>query len=88
MAGVKWVMRHWPLGLLVLAVVVAGAVWLFRILPTAFVPQEDQGYIFVAYFLPDAASLDPHRRGGQPGGDDHAQATRRWRTCRRSTATA
>ena len=27
-------------------------------LPTAFVPQEDQGYIFVAYFLPDSASLD------------------------------
>ena len=27
-------------------------------LPGAFIPQEDQGYIFVAYFLPDSASLD------------------------------
>ncbi len=26
--------------------------------PSAFVPQEDQGYMFVPYFLPDAASLD------------------------------
>lgn len=56
-AGVKGVMRTWPLGLLILAGVVAGTIWLFRTLPTAFVPQEDQGYIFVAYFLPDSASL-------------------------------
>jgi len=56
-SGVKRIMRSWPLGLLVLAGVVAGTVWLFRVLPTAFVPQEDQGYIFVPYFLPDAASL-------------------------------
>jgi multidrug efflux pump len=56
-AGVKWAMRAWPIGLLLLAGVVAGTVWLFRTLPTSFVPQEDQGYIFVAYFLPDSASL-------------------------------
>jgi len=56
-SGVKAAMRAWPLGMLLLAAVVAATVWLFRILPTSFVPQEDQGYIFVAYFLPDAASL-------------------------------
>jgi multidrug efflux pump len=56
-SGVKAAMRAWPLGMLLLAGVVAATVWLFRILPTSFVPQEDQGYIFVAYFLPDAASL-------------------------------
>ena len=56
--GVKWVMRSWLRGLLAFAVVVAGTVWLFKLLPKAFVPQEDQGYLFVAYFLPDAASLD------------------------------
>ena len=55
--GVKAAMHAWPLGLLLLAGVVAATVWLFRTLPTSFVPQEDQGYIFVAYFLPDAASL-------------------------------
>ncbi len=56
--GVKWLIHHWVLGLLAFALCVAGSVWLFRLLPTAFVPQEDQGYLFVAYFLPDAASLD------------------------------
>jgi multidrug efflux pump len=55
---VEGVMRSWVLSFAVFAVVVAGVVALFRVLPTAFVPQEDQGYLFVAYFLPDAASLD------------------------------
>jgi multidrug efflux pump len=35
-----------------------GGVMLFKTIPSAFVPQEDQGYLFVPYFLPDAASLD------------------------------
>ena len=56
--GVKWVIGRVPLAFIVFAAVVAGCVVLFRVLPTAFVPQEDQGYIFVPYFLPDAASLD------------------------------
>ncbi|HEY6282106.1 MAG TPA: efflux RND transporter permease subunit, partial [Burkholderiales bacterium] len=56
--GVKWLTRRWGVGLIAFAVVVAGAGWLLKIWPTAFVPQEDQGYLFVPYFLPDAASLD------------------------------
>jgi multidrug efflux pump len=56
--GVKWVTQNFVVSLVAFAVVVAGCVWLFKVLPTAFVPQEDQGYIFVAYFLPDSASLD------------------------------
>ncbi len=62
--GVKHVIHRWPLSLAALAVVIVGCVVLFRILPTAFVPQEDQGYLFVPYFLPDAASLD---RTGEVG---------------------
>ena len=57
-SGVKWLTRRWLVGLALFAVVVGGAAWLFKALPTAFVPQEDQGYIFTVYFLPDAASLD------------------------------
>jgi multidrug efflux pump len=57
-SGVKFVTRKFYLSLLVFAAVVVGCVHLFKVLPTAFVPQEDQGYIFVAYFLPDSASLD------------------------------
>ncbi|MFO1314886.1 MAG: multidrug efflux RND transporter permease subunit [Burkholderiales bacterium] len=63
-AGVKWVTRNFAVSLVAFALVVAGTVALFRMLPTAFVPQEDQGYVFVAYFLPDSASLD---RTGEVG---------------------
>ena len=62
--GVKRVMRSWRAALLVFALVVVGSVVLFRVLPTAFVPQEDQGYLFTAYFLPDSASID---RTGEVG---------------------
>ncbi len=57
-SGVKWVTRNFLTSLVAFAIVVAGCVWLFKLLPTAFVPQEDQGYLFVAYFLPDSASLN------------------------------
>jgi multidrug efflux pump len=57
-AGVEWVLRHWMVALGAFVLVVAGCVMLFKALPTGFVPQEDQGYIFTAYFLPDSASLD------------------------------
>ncbi len=56
--GVKWVTQNWVRGLAVFGVVVLGCVGLFKLLPTGFVPQEDQGYVFVGYFLPDSASLD------------------------------
>ena len=43
----------------VLLVVFLGCIWhLFQILPTSFVPQEDQGYAMVAIIMPQAASLD------------------------------
>jgi multidrug efflux pump len=56
--GVKRVLRSWKPALVVFALVILGTVVLFRTLPTGFVPQEDQGYLFVPYFLPDSASLD------------------------------
>jgi len=34
-----------------------GAGWLVRLVPSTFVPNEDQGYFFVAMQLPDGASL-------------------------------
>jgi multidrug efflux pump len=55
---VETVMRYWIVAFVILALVVVGVVALFKLTPTAFVPQEDQGYLFVPYFLPDAASLD------------------------------
>jgi multidrug efflux pump len=57
-AGVKRLMRSWKTAVLAFALVLIATVLLFRAIPTAFVPQEDQGYLLVPYFLPDAASLD------------------------------
>lgn len=45
------------LTMLVLAAVAALAVFMGGRLPTGFIPQEDQGYLFVALQLPDASSL-------------------------------
>ena len=56
--GVKWVMHHWKLAMAGFVLVILATMWLFKLLPTAFVPAEDQGYVFVPYFLGDAASLD------------------------------
>ena len=57
-AAVQWLLRRWLLSVLALGVMIGGSVLLFRTLPTGFIPQEDQGYLFVPYFLPDSASLD------------------------------
>jgi multidrug efflux pump len=56
--GVKRMMRSWKAAALAFAVILIATILLFRAIPSAFVPQEDQGYILVPYFLPDAASLD------------------------------
>jgi multidrug efflux pump len=56
--GTKWIMHHRKTAFGVFAAVVLSVSWLFTIWPGAFVPEEDQGYIFVPYFLPDASSLD------------------------------
>jgi len=57
-AGARWIMHHTLLAFGAFAAVVVAAAWLFSVWPGAFVPQEDQGYLFVPYMLPDAASLD------------------------------
>ena len=57
-AGARWIMHHTLLAFGAFAAVVVAAGWLFSVWPGAFVPQEDQGYLFVPYMLPDAASLD------------------------------
>ncbi|MEC8822345.1 MAG: efflux RND transporter permease subunit, partial [Pseudomonadota bacterium] len=44
-------------GLVLLVVLVAGG-GLFKAVPSAFVPPEDQGFLFVDVQLPDAASLE------------------------------
>ena len=56
--GVDVTLRAWPVALGVFAAVIAGILVMFRVLPSSFVPDEDQGYFFVVTQVQDAASLD------------------------------
>ncbi|HEX5464221.1 MAG TPA: efflux RND transporter permease subunit, partial [Burkholderiales bacterium] len=56
-AGVALVMRRGVLAMLIFAALIAATWGLFRIVPTSFIPPEDQGFMIAAVILPDAASL-------------------------------
>jgi len=43
--------------MLILVVAMVGILWLGRVVPSGFLPDEDKGYFFVAMELPDAASM-------------------------------
>jgi hydrophobe/amphiphile efflux-1 (HAE1) family protein len=49
--------RRAILAVLVVVVAGAGTGWLFRTVPTGFIPFEDNGYFFVDVALPDGAAL-------------------------------
>ncbi len=55
--GVARTIQAWPIALILFGGVIAGILFMFRILPSSFVPDEDQGYFFVAAQVSDAASL-------------------------------
>ncbi len=52
-----WFIRKGGWVLLGLATIAAVAIWLASRLPSAFLPEEDQGYAYVVAQLPFAASL-------------------------------
>ena len=54
---VATLLRRGVLGMLLFGVLIVSDVWLFRQMPTAFVPAEDRGFIVGSLTLPDAASL-------------------------------
>jgi multidrug efflux pump len=56
--AVTLVIRRMLVAFAVLAVLIYAIVHLFEVLPTSFVPNEDQGYVMAAIIMPDAASLD------------------------------
>ncbi len=59
--AVTWVIERMAISLALL-VVFLGCIWLlFRVLPTSFVPPEDQGYALAAIIMPQAASIDRTR---------------------------
>ena len=56
--GVRWLIHHRKIGLALFAGVVVAVMLLFKLVPGSFVPEEDQGYLFMANTLPDAASQE------------------------------
>jgi multidrug efflux pump len=56
--GVKWLIGHRKTAFLIFSAMLCGVVALFVLLPGSFVPEEDQGYIFIVSMMPDASSLE------------------------------
>lgn len=56
--AVTFVIRRMIVAFVILSVLVYSIVHLFKVIPTSFVPNEDQGYVMSAIIMPDAASLD------------------------------
>ncbi|MBB4865217.1 multidrug efflux pump [Pseudomonas nitritireducens] len=56
-AGVQFFLKRAVIGLLLFGGMIALLVILFGRVPGSLVPDEDQGYVLNAYFLPPAASL-------------------------------
>jgi multidrug efflux pump subunit AcrB len=87
-AGVRWLLRHRAIGVLLFLATLGGVYGMFRIVPSSFVPDEDQGYIFAAVMLPDAASLERTTGVSDQAVEILLATIPRWRTWRRSTASA
>jgi len=62
LGGVQVLLRHAWLSLLGFLLLLAACVFLFLKVPSSFVPQEDQGYIFGSVQLPDGATLERTRK--------------------------
>jgi multidrug efflux pump len=58
LGGVSFFLRRVTIGLACLAGLWFGAGSLLMKLPTGFVPNEDQGYLFSVFTLPDGASME------------------------------
>ena len=56
-AGVVFLIKRAAVAFGIFAVLMLAMGWLFKVVPSTLVPDEDQGYILVASFLPDAASF-------------------------------
>ncbi len=54
--GVRWMLHHRAIGFTLFVGLLAGIVWMFSVVPSSFVPDEDQGYFFVIMEAPDTAS--------------------------------
>ncbi len=57
-AGLRFVLRHRPATMIVSAGILAGTVYLFKIMPTGFLPSEDTGRLMVSTEAAEGISFD------------------------------
>jgi HAE1 family hydrophobic/amphiphilic exporter-1/multidrug efflux pump len=57
-SGVAWMIRRGGIGVILFAIMVGAAAFLWRATPSSLVPDEDQGFYIAAVVLPDGASLE------------------------------
>ncbi|HYL39039.1 MAG TPA: multidrug efflux RND transporter permease subunit [Bryobacteraceae bacterium] len=57
-AGVRLMIRRSAFAMIALAAFWAAGAWLFKTLPSGFLPDEDQGAVFNSIRLPDGASME------------------------------
>ncbi|WP_424244644.1 hydrophobe/amphiphile efflux-1 (HAE1) family protein [Elusimicrobium posterum] len=62
---VGFFIRRLPAAFIVIALIMAGALGLFKILPSSLLPEEDQGIIMTAVSLDPSTSLDISREVGK-----------------------
>jgi multidrug efflux pump len=56
--AVRWAVRLSPVMLACYAGLLGLTYFLFRVVPSGFIPEQDKGYVFVVAQLPDGASLE------------------------------
>ncbi|MEJ8850908.1 multidrug efflux RND transporter permease subunit [Variovorax rhizosphaerae] len=56
--SVQLAIKRFALAVILIVAIIAVMMGLFKRVPSSFLPVEDQGYIFTAVIMPDAASLD------------------------------
>ena len=57
-AMVGWLIRRWAVAGAIFVLAVAGSIWFVMSASTAFVPDEDNGYFFVAFQAPPGTPLE------------------------------
>ena len=55
---VGWVSRFWVVIMTGFVVLLGATVYIFTVLPTGFIPEEDQGYLIVSVKAPEGTSLE------------------------------
>ncbi len=73
---------------LLLGLIVLGAAFFGKRIPQAFLPDEDQGYLYAGLQLPDASSLQRSSEAVKSGGEGHSGNSRCGECHRHSWATA